>query len=147
MAISIEMKKRIIEEAKYIIKNQATISEAASFFNTSPSTIKKHINNEDKLKSIDFNLYNDVKEAQKVVSEKGVKKGGENSKRTTIMTEEEKENIAKKILEMGWTLAQAEENLNIPDSTLYENLMNMKDNDLVDKLKMQFDENRKRGIK
>lgn len=147
MAISIEMKKRIIEEAKYIIKNQATISEAASFFNTSPSTIKKHINNEDKLKSIDFNLYNDVKEAQKVVSEKGVKKGGENSKRTTIMTEEEKENIAKKILEMGWTLAQAEENLNIPDSTIYENLMNMKDNDLVDKLKMQFDENRKRGIK
>ena len=70
MAISFEMKKRIIEEAKYIIKNQATISEAASFFNTSPSTIKKHINNEDKLKSIDFNLYNDVKEAQKVVSEK-----------------------------------------------------------------------------
>lgn len=147
MAISFEMKKRIIEEAKYIIKNQATISEAASFFNTSPSTIKKHINNEDKLKSIDFNLYNDVKEAQKVVYEKGVKKGGENSKRTTIMTEEEKENIAKKILEMGWTLAQAEENLNIPDSTLYENLMNMKDNDLVDKLKIHFDENRKRGIK
>lgn len=147
MSISFEMKKRIIEEAKYIIKNQATISQTASFFNTSPSTIKKHINNEDKLKSIDFNLYNDVKEAQKVVCEKGVKKGGENSKRTTIMTEEEKENIAKKILEMGWTLAQAEENLNIPDSTLYENLINMKNTALATKLKMHFDENRKRGIK
>lgn len=49
---------RVIEEGKYISKNKKTVRETAKEFNVSKSTVHKDM--QDRLKEIDYNLYNDV---------------------------------------------------------------------------------------
>lgn len=141
-------KEKIIAEANYIIDNKATISKTAEHFNISTSSIKKHINDSDKLQSIDEELYKKVKKVQEEIIQKGVIKGGQTGKRSSILDEKKKIDIAVKIIRMRWTLDQASANIGVPRSTLYENLMSIKDKNIKEELRILFDENRQmKGVK
>lgn len=61
------MDELIKQVANYIINNRATINETAGAFGKSVSSIKKYINDADKLQRIDFELYQKVKEVQVLV--------------------------------------------------------------------------------
>lgn len=54
------MKKRVYEEANYLIKTNKTIREIAKEFNLSKSTIHKDL--KDRLKKIDITLYDKVRQ-------------------------------------------------------------------------------------
>ncbi|NLL01969.1 MAG: stage III sporulation protein D [Mollicutes bacterium] len=54
------IKNRIINEALYILKNNATLRETAKEFNLGKSTIHKDMSI--RLKNIDLNLYEKIKE-------------------------------------------------------------------------------------
>ena len=53
--MKIEMKKRIVDEANYIIKTKKTIREIADIFKVSKSTVHKDLH--DRLLYVDKNLY------------------------------------------------------------------------------------------
>ena len=56
--------KKILTVAKYIIENNATITQTALNFGISTSSVKKYINDAYNLQSIDNNMYLAVKEVQ-----------------------------------------------------------------------------------
>lgn len=53
------VKERVYKEANYIIKTDYTLRKLAKIFNVSKSTIHKDLN--DRLKTLDNQLYNEVK--------------------------------------------------------------------------------------
>ena len=73
------IKTRIIKEAEYIIRNNATLRETAKIFNLGKSTIHKDITK--KLKEVDQNLYEQIQ----IIKENHIKtrhiKGGEVTKK------------------------------------------------------------------
>lgn len=136
--------KKILTVAKYIIENEATILETALYFGISTSSVKKYINDDHNLKSIDNDIYIAVKEVQDRLQKIARIKGGENGKATPSISEFEAEEIATVMIERGWTLEQASNYFdNIPTSTIYENLMKISDKELLDKLQNLFVENNK----
>ena len=136
-------KKLILEVAKYIIENKATIKDAALKFNKSESSIKKYIN--EKLIDIDENMYLAVKYVQNELMIEGRKIGGKTGKRGPSMTEEEARSIAKQMIENGWTYEDAQMNLGIPASTINERLNAIKDPELQESLEELYKNNRKFG--
>ena len=135
--------KLILEVAKYIIENKATIKDAALKFNKSESSIKKYIN--EKLIDIDENMYLAVKYVQNELMIEGRKIGGKTGKRGPSMTEEEARCIAKQMIENGWTYEDAQMNLGIPASTINERLNAIKDPELQESLEELYKNNRKFG--
>ena len=55
-----KINKRVIKEANYIIESKKTIRELAKIFKVSKSTVHKDL--QDKLKDIDINLHQQVKD-------------------------------------------------------------------------------------
>ncbi len=58
--MNIFIEKRIVLEAKYIIENNATVRKTAEIFNMGKSTVHKDMTL--RLKEIDLDLYDKVKE-------------------------------------------------------------------------------------
>ena len=134
--------KKILTVAKYIIENNATIEQTALNFGISTSSIKKYINDDYNLKSIDPNAYLAVKDVQEKLQIEGRIKGAKAGKRTATITEFEAEEIARVMIENGWTLQQASLHFdNVPTSTIYENLMKISNCELLEKLQNLFEEN------
>ena len=133
-----EQERLVLEVAKYIIENKATVSDTATHFGKSVSSIKKYINN--KLFDIDKNAYEAVKEVQNELILAGRKLGGETGKRGPSISEEEVKEIALKMIEKSWTYTDAAINLGIPSSTIYERVNALKDPEIrneLDKLRMK----------
>lgn len=133
--------KKILEVAKYIIENKATIEMTANHFNMSISSIKKYINNDDNLKSIDIEIYNEVKKVQQYLIEIGNHTGGKNSIAQSKHTEFEAIEIAQTMLEEGLTVNQAAVKFNVPKSTLYEMITSINDPFIREELKALFESN------
>lgn len=116
------LKKKILDIAKYIIKNDATIDQAAKHFGCSKSTIQHYINDPDKLPSIDINIYDSVYNVQKIVCLKGNIKGGKAGLgvKRSKHTQEEIENLVCYMIENGLTYAEMSRKYNIPISTLHD---------------------------
>lgn len=129
---------KILKVAKYIIENKATIQMAADKFKCSISSIKKYINDENNLKYIDEDLYNGVKNIQEEIINMGNKKGGQIGKRKATYTEEEAEEIAKKMISLEMTLSQGSSHFDIPVSTLYELLKRIKNPEIRLQLEQLF---------
>ncbi len=72
------IKNRVIEVAQYMLKSKLTIREIAKKFNISKSTIHKDIS--ERLKYIDYSLYEEVSEIIKEHKETRHIKGGESTK-------------------------------------------------------------------
>lgn len=74
-----KIKKRVLEEAKYMIKTNKTIREIAKKFNVSKSTVHKDL--KDKLKKIDQIKYEKVEGIIKKHIEIRHIKGGESTRK------------------------------------------------------------------
>ena len=70
--------KRVVEEGKYIIKNNKTVRETAEVFNVSKSTVHKDM--QDRLKELDIELYKRVNKIFKYHIEIRHINGGEATK-------------------------------------------------------------------
>lgn len=71
--------KRVLQEAKYIIKTNKTVREIAIKFNVSKSTVHKDLH--ERLLEIDKILYNDVDKILKYHTNIRHIRGGESTKR------------------------------------------------------------------
>ena len=95
------------------------------------------------MQRIDYNAYIVVKEIQKNLETQGQIKGGHIGKRGPSISKEEAKIIARKLIENGWTLQEAEANLNIPSSTIYDRIRNIDDIELQNELDKLFELNKK----
>lgn len=136
--------KKILEVAKYIIENKATIAMTANHFDLSVSSVKKYINDQDKLRSIDFKIYNEVKNVQNELEKVGHYVGGKNGIRESKYSEFEILEIAETMIAESLTLIEASKKFNIPKSTLYERIMSIKDDDIESDLRSLLETNKER---
>lgn len=133
--------KKILEVAKYIIQNKATIEQTANYFEMSTSSIKKYINNKDNLQSIDIELYNAVKEVQKELENIGRIVGGKNGVRQPKYSEFEALEIVETMISENLTIVEAAKYFNMPKSTLYELIRRVDDKEIQEELDSLFAQN------
>ena len=143
--INEQTKEKILQVANYILENKATINMACEEFGYSISTIKKYINDEDKLQSIDDELYKKVKEIQKEIEYEGQIKGGKIGKRKSTYTDDEIINILNEMVKKELTLQEAYEIYGISTSTLYERIM-MLDDEYKNLAKELFERNKENAF-
>lgn len=139
--INEQTKEKILQVANYILENKATINMVYEKFGYSISTIKKYINDEDKLQSIDNELYEKVKEVQKEIEHEGQIKGAKIGKRKPTYTDEEIIEILNEMVKKGLTLEEAYEIYGVSTSTLYERIMTL-DEEYKSSAKKLFEENK-----
>lgn len=123
------MEDLIKQVANYIIDNEATINETAFAFSKSVSSIKKYINDPDKLQRIDLELYKKVKEVQNKIELDGQKAGGHIGKRGPIISDFEAVEIAQDRIENYTTLEQLSNKYNVPTSTIHEAIRRIQDDE------------------
>lgn len=121
------MDELIKQVANYIINNRATINETADAFGKSVSSIKKYINDADKLQRIDFELYQKVKEVQKIVELNGQIAGGRIGKRSASVSDYDSVEMAQDRINNYTTLEQLSKKYNVPTSTIYEAIKRIND--------------------
>ena len=123
------MDELIKQVANYIINNRATINETAGAFGKSVSSIKKYINDADKLQRIDFELYLKVKEVQKVIELNGQIAGGRIGKRSAGLSDYDSIEMAQDRIDNYATLKQLSKKYNVPTSTIYEAIKRIDDDE------------------
>lgn len=123
------MDELIKQVANYIINNRATINETAGAFGKSVSSIKKYINDADKLQRIDFELYLKVKEVQKVIELNGQIAGGRIGKRSAGISDYDSIEMAQDRIDNYATLKQLSKKYNVPTSTIYEAIKRIDDDE------------------
>lgn len=121
------MDELIKQVANYIINNRATINETVGAFGKSVSSIKKYINDADKLQRIDFELYQKVKEVQKIVELNGQIAGGRIGKRSASVSDYDSVEMAQDRINNYTTLEQLSKKYNVPTSTIYEAIKRIND--------------------
>lgn len=108
-----------------------TVMDASIKFDCSVSSIRKYIARLKKSEDIgDINLYNDYLEVANMNRLKGQVIGGKNGKRKSSLSLEYVSNLCEYIIENDCTLRQMEEMVDIPKSTLHENLASLNDSRL-----------------
>ena len=75
--------KRVLEEAKYMIKTGSTVREMALIFNVSKSTVHKDLH--ERLLDIDNSLYLEVDKILKYHTDVRHIRGGQSTKRKYLM--------------------------------------------------------------
>lgn len=123
------MDELIKQVANYIINNRATINETAGAFGKSVSSIKKYINDVDKLQRIDFELYLKVKEVQKIIELNGQIAGGRIGKRSTGISDYDSIEMTQDRIDNYATLEQLSKKYNVPTSTIYEAIKRIDDDE------------------
>lgn len=123
------MDELIKQVANYIINNRATINETAGAFGKSVSSIKKYINDVDKLQRIDFELYLKVKEVQKVIELNGQIAGGRIGKRSAGISDYDSIEMAQDRIDNYATLEQLSKKYNVPTGTIYEAIKRIDDDE------------------
>lgn len=123
------MDELIKQVANYIINNRATINETAGAFGKSVSSIKKYINDVDKLQRIDFELYLKVKEVQKIIELNGQIAGGRIDKRSAGISDYDSIEMAQDRIDNYATLEQLSKKYNVPTSTIYEAIKRIDDDE------------------
>lgn len=123
------MDELIKQVANYIINNRATINETAGAFGRSVSSIKKYINDADKLQRIDFELYLKVKEVQKVIELNGQIADGRIGKRSAGISDYDSIEMAQDRIDNYAILEQLSKKYNVPTSTIYEAIKRIDDDE------------------
>ena len=114
MDVSID---KFIFEINFYLENDYTLEEAANKLGISKSTLQNHIK---KMKEINPELYNKVREKQFVNQQVGRVKGGQIGKRSANWTDEDALKIADVFISGEYTLEELSNVFNIPKSTVYE---------------------------
>ena len=107
----------ILKEANEYLNGQNTMAEVASSFHISKRSLQIHFQ---KLKEIDFSLYQLVLQKKKSNQMAGRKIGGEIGKRGPSYTKEEALKIAEEIIHHQLTYEEASLLFQIPTSTIYD---------------------------
>ena len=140
-----EKRTKVLEVAKFIIENTATIQMTADHFGMSTSSIKKYINND--LKAIDESTYNSVKIVQQNLIELGNITGGKTGKRGPKYTDSEILKIAEEILKDRMTLDEASERFGVSRSTIYDRITSIKDPEIRRSLEVLFKKNKQESAR
>lgn len=127
-----EKQLRVLEVAKFIIVNKATIEKTANKFGLSISSIKKYINID--LPLIDVGIYKAVKMVQQGLINEGVKKGGTIGKRQPKYSEFESLEMAETIIKEGLTLKDASIKFNVPKSSIHNRIRDIEDEEIQSEL-------------
>ena len=114
----------------------------AEKFKISTSSIKKYINDDENLQSIDIELYNAVKQIQDELQNIGHYVGGKNGKRQPKYSDFEAMEVAETMLEDGLTISEASKMFDIPSSTLYERIRSINDEGIQNQLNELFEINK-----
>ena len=77
------IKKRVLEEADYMIKTGSTVREMANIFKVSKSTVHKDLH--ERLLDIDDKLYDEVEKILKYHTDVRHIRGGQSTKRKYLM--------------------------------------------------------------
>ena len=136
------MNNLIIEEVNYYIENDVTKKDVASYFNRSLSSVKKDFSKfikyvEENPDCKYYDLYLRVISKARVNEQLGKVKGGKsnNSGKKRLLTIKETLKIARYIVYNNLTLRDAEQELGISRSTIYdsiEQLKNSSDDEIKD---------------
>ena len=125
--------KIIVHEAEEYVNNNMTIKETADSLGISRKTLQLHFK---RLKKIDENLYKRVEGKKALSQQKGRIKGGQIGKVKSKYTKKEADAIARTIINKSLSYKEAEDELGIPKSTIYE----IVHSDLVSKsIRMELD--------
>lgn len=143
-----EVENKIIKAANYIINNKATISECANYLEMSVSSVKKYINDSDKLQTINKELYDKVKEVQNEIEHQGQIKGAKTGDKISYdtYTDFEITEIIDEMLKKSLTLKEASAMFSIPKSSLYERIINYPDKEKLKEVKKLFGYNKSRAF-
>lgn len=82
----LKIRKRVLDEANYMIKTKETVREVASKFKVSKSTVHKDLH--DRLKQIDSKLYEEVNKILKYHIEIRHIRGGQSTKNKYLKKKE-----------------------------------------------------------
>lgn len=77
------IKKRVLEEADYMVKTRSTVREMANIFKVSKSTVHKDLH--ERLLDIDDKLYDEVEKILKYHTDVRHIRGGQSTKRKYLM--------------------------------------------------------------
>lgn len=77
------IKKRVLEEADYMVKTGSTVREMANIFKVSKSTVHKDLH--ERLLDIDDKLYDEVEKILKYHTDVRHIRGGQSTKRKYLM--------------------------------------------------------------
>lgn len=143
------MEEKIIAVANYIVDNKATIIKTAEHFNMSSSSIKKYINNKDKLPSIDIELFKKVKEAQMGITLEGQIKGGKTgtTKGNSYLGKEKILYLIDEMLNKDLTYEEAEKMFGVPSSTIYDGIKRFADKERLSRLEDMYAKHREQNPK
>lgn len=128
------MNDLVIKEIKYYVENNVTKSDVAKYFNRSLSSVKKDFAKfkkyvEENPECEYYELYLQVLAKAKSNEQLGKVRGGKstNSGKKSLLTLNETLEVARYIVQNGITLREAEQELNISRSTIYDSIEKMKD--------------------
>ena len=115
------------EVAEYIIKNNATVNDAAVYFGKSSSSIKKYLKNvrNKELDGYDSRLAEQLELTQKKIVLKGQKQGGHKGKVTKYLDESSIEMYVRAYMS-GLNLRELSELAQIPKSTLDDAFLSLR---------------------
>lgn len=146
----IRLEEKIIYEADFILHGKRTMPEVADALKINIRTLQIHIN--EKLKDIDLNRYQMVREHLAKITTERQKVGGTIGKKTTSYNMDLVNLMADDMISsyevmsdsnmQVKTLKDLEAKYNIPTSTIYELFMKYLDKEKLEKIRMIFNYNR-----
>ena len=119
--------EQLLEEANYYLDNEVTMADAATHFKICEKSFQLHMKKLEQIYPDTFKLVEMKKQNNLIL---GAIKGGkngvptrrENSSRKHSITKEEAIILAEKIINFNWSLRETERFMNIPKSTISDNL-------------------------
>ncbi len=137
----------IQEVARWMIENQATVKQAADYFQKSESTIQKYINK--KLVLISADLYHLLKKTQNIVLARARQAGGRAGKRQPAITDFEALEMASYRIDTGATYEELSNIFGYSSSSIYDAISRLQYEDLLPLLENTTQDNlrmRSRGF-
>ena len=138
--------KDLLDDIIQMFLNGYNLKEISEDLMVSESTVHNYLNSlkEEASPYYDESLFQRIQKVREKYQMVYQSLGGATSQRGRVRTEDEIRELAKHLIATGDTLVQASVKLDIPPSTLYENVMSLESVILKEAIQEVFDENRKK---
>ena len=138
--------KDLLDEMIQMFLNGYNLKEVSEDLMISESTVHNYLNSlkEEASPYYDESLFQRIQKVREKYQMVYQSLGGATSQRGRVRTEDEIRELAKHLIATGDTLVQASVKLDIPPSTLYDNVMSVESVILKEAIQEVFDENRKK---
>lgn len=119
--------EQLLEEANYYLDNEVTMADAANHFKICKKSFQLHMKKLEQIYPDTFKLVEMKKQNNLILGaikggKNGVPTGRENFPKKHSITKEEAIILAEKIINFNWSLRETEHFMNIPKSTISDNL-------------------------